>query len=75
MADVAYPPYSPDIAPNDFYLFGTVKKKLEHEGITDEEQFLEVFVEILRAIPGEALVAVLEAWLAPGWRVSKGDGG
>jgi hypothetical protein len=33
-----HPPYSPDIAPSDFYLFGTVKQRLQTcEGWSFEE--------------------------------------
>jgi hypothetical protein len=74
MTDMPHPPYSPDLAPSDFYLFGTVKEKLEHDGITDEDQLFEVLVEILRSIPGEQLVAVFEAWLERVRMVSEGDG-
>jgi hypothetical protein len=55
-------------------LFGTVKEKLEHEGITDEDQLFEVLVEILRSIPGEQLVAIFQAWLERARMVSEGDG-
>jgi hypothetical protein len=74
MADMPHHPYSPDLAPSDFYLFDTVKKKLKYEGITDEDQFSEVLVKILKAIPGEELVAVFETWLERVRRVSEGDG-
>jgi hypothetical protein len=35
-----HPPYSPDLAPGDFYLFLTVKEKLERVQLADEDQFL-----------------------------------
>jgi histone-lysine N-methyltransferase SETMAR len=48
---LAHPPYSPDIAPPDFYLFRKVKNELIGKSVQDEhELFLEVS-EILRAIP------------------------
>jgi hypothetical protein len=34
------PPYSPDVAPSAFYLFSTVKEKLEWIQLADENQFL-----------------------------------
>jgi hypothetical protein len=33
-------PYSPDLASSDFYLFPTVKEKLERIHLADEDQFL-----------------------------------
>jgi hypothetical protein len=32
-----HPPYSPDLAPSDFYLFLTVKEKLERIHLADED--------------------------------------
>jgi transposase InsO family protein len=31
-------PYSPDLAPSDFYLFPTIKEKLERIQVADEDQ-------------------------------------
>jgi hypothetical protein len=36
------PPYSPDLAPSDSYLFSTVKEKLERIQLADENQFLSL---------------------------------
>jgi hypothetical protein len=33
-------PYSPDLAPSDFYLLPTVNEKLERIQVADEDQFL-----------------------------------
>jgi hypothetical protein len=38
---MAQPPYSSDLAYNDFYLFPTVKEKLERIQLADENQFFE----------------------------------
>jgi hypothetical protein len=35
-----YPFYSPDLAPSDFYLFPTVKQKLENIQVVDDDEFL-----------------------------------
>jgi hypothetical protein len=42
-----HPPYSPDIAPSDFYLFGTVKQRLP----TCEGRSFEEFQENVDEIP------------------------
>jgi histone-lysine N-methyltransferase SETMAR len=36
------PPYSPNLAPDDFYLFPTVKEKLEQIQLAHENQFLSL---------------------------------
>jgi hypothetical protein len=57
------PPYSPDIAPSDFYLFGKVKNELISKSVHDEhELFLEV-TEILSALPTTELRDVFRNWI------------
>jgi hypothetical protein len=50
MGRVSQPPYSPDLAPSDFYLFPTVKEKLERTQVADEDQFFESLQAILMGI-------------------------
>jgi hypothetical protein len=38
MIFMPHPPYSSELAPSDFYLFATIKARLEHAGITNEEE-------------------------------------
>jgi hypothetical protein len=59
---MSHSPYSPDLARSDFYLFLTVKERLEHSGVTDEDQLFEELYIILRLIPGEEMKRVFEAW-------------
>jgi hypothetical protein len=40
MKSVPHPPYSPDLAPLDFYLFGDVKKCLAGLSFEDADQLL-----------------------------------
>jgi hypothetical protein len=47
MGRMPYPSYSPDLTPNDFYLFLTVKEKLERIQVTEEDQHFECLQEIL----------------------------
>lgn len=57
-----HPPYSPDIAPSDFFLFGYVKEKLKGSSFeTRYELFAEV-QKILNEIPKETLENVFEEW-------------
>jgi hypothetical protein len=56
-------PYSPDLAPSNFFLFGCVKGKLmEYRAETSSECLVRVRV-ILAAIPRETLNAVFLEWI------------
>jgi hypothetical protein len=58
MKQTAHPPYSPDLVPSDFFLFGYVKGKLmEYRAETPSE--LLVRIQVIQAeIPRETLNAV-----------------
>jgi transposase len=68
MRRMPQPLYSPDLAPSDFYLFPTVKEKLERTQVADEDQFFESLQAILRGIDQEELNRLFQAWV---WRVQK----
>jgi hypothetical protein len=74
MRRMPQPPYSPDLTPSDFYLFPTVKEKLERTQVADEEQFLESLRAILRGIDQEELNRVFQAWVRRIQKVSEGNG-
>jgi hypothetical protein len=57
MGHMPHQPYSPDLANSGFYLFPTVKEKLERIQVADEDQFFECLQEILRGIDQEELNA------------------
>jgi histone-lysine N-methyltransferase SETMAR len=42
-----YPPYSPDLAPSDFFLFGYIKERLKGMVIPSCEELLEAIGEVL----------------------------
>jgi hypothetical protein len=50
MTCMPQPPYSPDLAPSDFDLFGTVKNRLEQIQASDADDFFEQLEEILSSI-------------------------
>jgi hypothetical protein len=54
-------PYSPDLAPSDFYLCLTVKEKLEWIQVADEDQFFESLQEIFIGIDQEEINGVFQA--------------
>jgi len=59
---LVHPPYSPDLSPSDFFLFGYLKMKLEGKNFSsDEELFLEA-KRILFDIPKQMLIDVYSEW-------------
>jgi hypothetical protein len=51
MAVVLYPPYSPDLAPCDFFLFPRMKSKLKGRRFQDVTEIQEQSLTVLHAIP------------------------
>jgi hypothetical protein len=58
-----HPPYSPDLAPFDFYLFGYVKDQLQGSEFTEGAELVLPGSEILNQIPTDTLVDVLDDWM------------
>jgi transposase len=48
-------PYSPDLAPSDFFLFGHIKHRLQEIAFPLREEFLAAFPEVGGAIPRPTL--------------------
>jgi hypothetical protein len=74
MCRMPHPPYLPDLTSNDFYLFLTVKEKLERIQVTDEDQFSECLQEILRGIDQKELNGIFQSWVRRVQEVSPGNG-
>jgi transposase len=51
------PPYCPDLAPSDFFLFGYVKRVLQESEFQTVEALLAAPVGSLNAIPIETLIS------------------
>jgi transposase len=58
-----HPPYSPDLAPSDFFLFGYVKNRLQGIVFASREELLAGISQVLDDIPPEALPRVFEHWI------------
>jgi hypothetical protein len=56
------PPYSPEISPSDFYVFGKIKPQLIGHEIPDEINLCEAVSEILNAIFPAELQRVFHNW-------------
>jgi hypothetical protein len=55
-------PYSPDLAPCDFWLFGNLKTKLEGSNFTSAGQLIVKLNEMLMDIPLHEFISVFDEW-------------
>jgi histone-lysine N-methyltransferase SETMAR len=63
MVIAAHPPYSPDLAPSDFYLFGHVNGLLRGESFETGEQLLSAVEGILRSLEKWTATKVFLEWM------------
>ena len=63
MTKARHPPYSPDLAPSDFYLFGSIKRNLSGTSFDEGEELLSAIVEILDSIEKATLNRVFIEWM------------
>jgi hypothetical protein len=56
----AHPPYSPDLAPSHFFLFGYIKEHLKGMVFPSAEELLDAIGEVVTGIESETLTAVFE---------------
>jgi hypothetical protein len=62
---VPHPPYSPDLAPADFYLFGYLKSRLRGLDISTDVKLEAEVDAILYSLTSDELVPVFDEWI---WR-------
>ena len=58
-----HPPYSPDLAPCDFFLFGYVKTHLVGSEFATKDEALTKINAILMDIPQETLIGTFREWM------------
>jgi len=58
-----HPPYSPDLAPSDFYLFGTAKTQIRGQRFTSSDEIVAKMEKILEEIQKDELLRVYNTWL------------
>lgn len=58
-----HPPYSPDLAPCDFYLFPKLKERLRGCRFEDEDHIREAFKKELRSLDNGSLVTAFDRWI------------
>jgi hypothetical protein len=68
-----HPPYSPDLAPSDFFLFGYAKKCFKGMAFPSHEESLDAIGEVVTGIKSETLSAVFERWMERLESVSKNN--
>jgi hypothetical protein len=58
------PPYSPDIAPCDFSIFGNLKRMLKGSSFQDTPSLMEAVKRNLNRIDRRARIAIMCNWIA-----------
>ena len=69
-----HPPYSPDIAPSDFWLFGFINEKRKGTVASNEEELIFQIREILSKIDSTVLGNVFKEWIRRLNMVIEGNG-
>jgi histone-lysine N-methyltransferase SETMAR len=64
MKRAPHPPFSPDLAPSDCYLFRKLKTALSGTEFEDEDELLDGVMEVLNGITRDELESVFEEWVA-----------
>jgi hypothetical protein len=64
MRRASQPPFSPDLAPSDFYLFGKLKTTLMRSVFENEQRLLDGIMKVLDRITRDELESVFEEWAA-----------
>jgi [histone H3]-lysine36 N-dimethyltransferase SETMAR len=57
-----HPPYSPDLAPNDFFLFPHIKNKLRGQRFTTPEEAVEAFKTYVLEVPQSEWQKCFDNW-------------
>jgi hypothetical protein len=63
MTKAHHPPYSPDLAPSDFYLFGYIKRNLSGTSFNEGDELLSAIVDISDFIEKATLNRVFLEWI------------
>ena len=63
MLRLPHPAYSPDISPNDFFLYGYVKERLKGFHFTSREDLVSKVNEIIENIDKSIWSSVFDDWI------------
>ena len=75
MESMPHPPYSPDLAPSDFFLFPLIKNRLDQFECNDPDDLFEAISEILGTLQTDDLRRVFQRWIERVAIMAGGDGG
>ncbi|KAA6403303.1 MAG: putative Mariner Mos1 transposase [Streblomastix strix] len=70
----AHPPYSPDLSPCDYFLFGYLKRNFQDNTFKTIEEAVDAASKILYSIPKNMLYSCFENWCTLAWYVNQNDG-
>lgn len=56
-----HPPYSPDLAPSDFWLFDYIKQRLDTQ--SDANSMMKAITAIVSSIPKQEYLKTFEKWI------------
>jgi hypothetical protein len=62
LREADHPPYSPDLAPSDFYLFGRLKGQMAGSEFESTEDLLATIRQLTNANSREELESVFQEW-------------
>ena len=62
MIRIDHPPYSPDLAPWDFYLFGYIKNTFANAVFNSLQDAIKDVIAFVEGIPKKQLIAVFDEW-------------
>jgi hypothetical protein len=63
MEQTPHPPYSPHLAPSDFYLFGYLKDRLQGQHFEDGDQLFDAIMALTGIIEKVTLQRVFREWV------------
>ena len=72
---VTYPPYSPDLAPYDWFLFPSVKRQLKEKQFQNAEDAQAFFKGVILDIPQSACSGVIDSWFERMVKCVQAEGG
>jgi histone-lysine N-methyltransferase SETMAR len=58
-----HPPYSPDLAPTDFYLIGYLKERIKGHRFQSTHELIDTIHQIISEISREDIDDVMDAWI------------
>jgi hypothetical protein len=71
---VPQPPYSPDLAPCDFFLFGSLKQHMQGNHFTRKDQVITAVRDVSDKIPLQTFQTVMDDWQYPLKRCTQLEG-